>query len=96
MECFCKPWAFSKGGGLFSGASVWGLTVAGGCMAVSPGLGAVLGLNLFVGTALFLFSTAFSFLTLGFVSGGGPVLTTRGAEALDPFFLQPPGRSSFS
>ena len=45
--------AFSKGGGLFSGASVWGLTltgsletVAGGHAAVSLGLAAVLGLNL--------------------------------------------------
>ena len=67
--------AFSKGGGLSSEASVWGLTltgaletVAGGCAAVSLGLGAVLGLNLFVGTALFLFSATLSFLTLGFVS----------------------------
>ena len=57
---------FSKGGGLFSGALE---TVAGGCTAVSLGLGAALGLNLFVGTGLFLFSTVLSFLTLGFVSG---------------------------
>ena len=53
--------AFSKGGDLFVEASLWGLTltgaletVMGGCVAVSLGLGAVLGLNLLVGTALFL------------------------------------------
>ena len=68
--------AFSKGGGLFSGASVCSLiltgafeTVAGGHVAVSLGLGAALGLNFLVGTALFLFSMVLSFLTSGFVSG---------------------------
>ena len=35
------------------------------------GLGAVLGLNLWVGAALFLFYTALSFLILGFLSGCG-------------------------
>ena len=67
--------AFSKGGGLFSGASVWGLTltgaletVTGGHVAVSLGFGAVLGLNLLVGTALFLFCVALSFLTLALLS----------------------------
>ena len=67
--------AFSKGEGLFSEASVWGLTligtleiVMGGHAVVSLGLGAMLGLNLLVGTAPFIFSVALSFLTLGFVS----------------------------
>ena len=63
--------AFSKGGGLFSGCSGALETATGGCVAVPLGLGAVLGLNLFVGAALFLFSTALSFLTLRFVSGQG-------------------------
>ena len=72
--------AFSKGGGLFSGASGTLGTVAGGYVAVSLGLGTALGLNLFVGTALFLFSTALSFLTLGFVPAqlrGSILVTSR-------------------
>ena len=60
--------AFSKGGGLFSGVSGTLETVAGSGMAVSLGLRAVLGLNLFVGAALLLFSTVLFFLNLGFVS----------------------------
>ena len=64
-----QTWAFSQGRGLLSEASGTLETVAGGCMAFSLGLGAVLGLNLFVGTAFFLISTVLSLLTLGFVSG---------------------------
>ena len=70
--------AFPKGGGLFYEASVWVFAlvgalevVVGGCMVVSLGLGAVLGLNLLVGTALFLYSMALSFLTFGFGSSWG-------------------------
>ena len=68
----------SKGGGLLSevSSSTWGLSlvealeiVVGGCVAASLGLENVLGLNLLVGTALFLFSAALSYLTLGLVSG---------------------------
>ena len=67
---------FSKGGGLLSEVSscTWGLSlvealeVVGGCVAASLGLETVLGLNLLVGAALFLFSAALSFLTLGLVS----------------------------
>ena len=78
--------ASSKGGGLFSQASAWGLTligaleiVAGGHAAASLGLEAVLGLNLLVGTALFLFSVALSSLTLGVcVQLRGPILAVGG------------------
>ena len=61
--------ASSKGEGLFSEASAWGLTligalefVVGGHVAVPLGLEDVLGLNLLVDTVLFLFSMALPFL----------------------------------
>ena len=88
MECFCKLGLFLQGGGLFSEASGTLKTVAGGYVTVSLGLGAALGLNLFVGTALFLFSTVLSFLTLGFVSMVERVcIGYWQAEVMGPIFL---------
>ena len=98
MECFHKLGHFLRAGAYCQKHLFWGLTltgaletVVGGHMAVSLGLGAVLGLNLLVGTVLFLFSTALSFLTFRVcVQLRGLLLTTRGLRYWThfPFYLQ--------
>ena len=93
MECFFKLGLFLRVG-TYSLKFCLGFgidcavveTVAGGCAAVSLGLGAALGLNLFVGAALFLFSTALSFLTLGFVSGWGGLYCLLASWDIGPIF----------
>ena len=59
-------------------------------MAASLGLETVLALNLLVGTTLFLFSVALSFLTFGLVSSWGAYTGCWWVGVLEPSSLQLP------